>query len=83
MKDILKLLLIVLPVFALAVFGYFNSPMHSQTMENKRQEAHGMLMWDNWYNLPEFDREKWMKQYGFTEDDIDPEVILSSMVSNQ
>lgn len=67
-KDILQLLLLVLPLFGIMVFGWFHSPMYADAIEQNRVRAQIYLAKTYYYSsYVEEQRQMLMDHYGLTE----------------
>ncbi len=71
-KNIIELLIIIFPLIAVLLWGWFQSPIYKQIKTNaasdERAFMYGVLR-DNYLNLPLQERDRIIKQYGFTENE--------------
>ena len=79
-KSMLQLLALILPVFVLGVIGWLHSPMYANAKAEERQNAQDYLIENYFFPNPLFDREGMIKDYGFTDDEINPSVIFSQFI---
>lgn len=77
-KDILQLLLLILPMFGITVFGWLHSPMYADVIEKDRLAAQIYLVKTYFFRSYFIDEERqaMMEHYGFTEEDIHPTKIF-------
>lgn len=75
-KNILNMLLFVLPLFALMFVGWLNSPMYEETKVDQRGAALAWLTTTYWYHDPYtvVTRQSLMEKYNLTDDDIKPDL---------
>lgn len=81
-KDILVALAIVLPMCALILVWWFNSPMYAEVQAQQRLAAQSLLRqiyYFGEYGPVEIDQQELMEKYGLTEEDIKPDGILGEL----
>lgn len=67
-KNILQLLLLVLPLWGIMVFGWFHSPMYLEAIEKNRLAAQRYLTETYWYApYVAEERQALMEHYGLNE----------------
>lgn len=78
--NTVKMLAIVLPIMALGVFGFLNSPMYKwekeRALESSRSYYQSILTEDYYKTYVPYDRDAIIDLYGFTDEDINPEKIV-------
>jgi len=82
-KDALQLLAMILPVFALVIIGWCHSPMYVDIKAEGRFNARNYLIESYFFPNPLFDREAMIEDYGFTDDEINPEKVLRRFIEVQ
>lgn len=76
-KDIIILLLIMLPMFAAVIFGISRSPMMQGPTDEEVAQAQGYLM-RNYYRMDN-EMRNLANYYGLTDDDINPKKMLEKI----
>ena len=75
-KDLLGLMVIVIPMCALTLAVWFHSPMYEGALMAQRLNAAGILRQTYYFDHPAVDKQTMMEHYGFTDEDINPGKLL-------
>ena len=77
LKDVLQLLAMVLPLFAVMMLGWFVSPMYADVKAQQRLNVQGYLNKTYYFSPdPYIDRAGMIEYYGITDEEINTEKIL-------
>lgn len=79
-KDILGMLLIVVPFMAGIVIWWQYSPMYHNIINSQRQAVQNYLIRTYYYSSPYYDKKALMNHYGFTDEDINPVKLLNRWI---
>jgi len=85
-KDLLGLMVIVIPMCALTLAVWFHSPMYEGVLIAQRLNAAGILRQAYYFGdhgPVDIDKEGMIEHYGFTDEDINPGELLKSFIEAQ
>lgn len=72
------MLALILPLFIALFIAFHFTPMYHEAQESKREAMVSYLIM-NYNNLPAADRQKLMIDYGITDNEINPQLILDNV----
>ena len=82
-KNILQLLALILPLFAVMVVGWLNSPMYDGVKANERREAQILLLAQTYHTNASVNREALVEKYHFTEEELDLSLLWQQFVTDR
>lgn len=82
LKDILGMMIIVIPLFVLLFFGWLHSPMYEREKLDRRIAAQHYLLQNYYYDTGGPNRKALIEKYDFKEDEITPVLFLKKYNSS-
>ena len=82
-KDVLQMLVLVVPIMAGCYFAWLQTPMYKDIKEQMRMQTQLYLQQTYYSNIPGLNKDEMMRKYGLTDADINPLKMLEKAFNDE